>query len=235
MLKFGINKDPFSMVSVTSKNYFLVKVQKYGGVIMKRHFQIFCCALSLVLFSTFLFGPVCYAKSSEKPIIIRKKIVEQTTAAKTHKTNSEIESDLNIDFLRPKSDVSIVTSKFLPPPYNPKGKENPFKPLFRETPKRKPKPPTPVDTERKHKTALEKIDLSQLRLTGIILAASGNKALVQEASGRGYVISKGTYIGTQGGRVSAVLKDRVIIDEMMKDDMEKVFIQKTEMKINSKS
>jgi Tfp pilus assembly protein PilP len=201
---------------------------------MLKYFKIFTFTLSLALFSTFWYGSFSYAKSLAEPIIIRKKIVDQTANNKTHETNAETEFDLNMDFLKPKSDVSIITSKVLPP-YNPKGKENPFKPLFRETPKRKPKPPTPVDPERKHKTALEKIDLSQLRLTGIILAASGNMALVQEASGRGYVISKGTYIGTLGGRVSAVLKDRVIIDEMMKDDMEKVFIQKTEMKINSKS
>jgi len=66
-----------------------------------------------------------------------------------------------------------------------------------------------------------------------ILAASGNKALVQEASGRGHVISEGTYIGIHGGKVSAVLKNKVIIEEKMKDVSGRLFLQKTELKIRS--
>ena len=80
--------------------------------------------------------------------------------------------------------------------------------------------------------ALEKIDLSQLSLTGIILAVSGNKALVQEASGRGHVISTGTSIGIHGGRVTEVQKDRVIVKEKMKDVMGRIFFQETELKLN---
>jgi Tfp pilus assembly protein PilP len=92
--------------------------------------------------------------------------------------------------------------------------------------------PKYADTDKKGTTPLEKIDLSQLKLTGIILAVSGNKALVREVTGRGHVISEGTPIGTHGGRVAGVLKDKVIVKERMKDLTGRFFFQETELKLN---
>jgi hypothetical protein len=67
------------------------------------------------------------------------------------------------------------------------------------------------------------VDLSQLKLVGIIRASSGNRAMVEEASGRGYVIKKGTFIGINCGRVGQILKDRVIVDEplLLVEDVDK--------------
>ena len=93
--------------------------------------------------------------------------------------------------------------------YDPKGKIDPFIPWYEG--ERKPA----SDSERKRipLSPLERVDLSQLKLVGIVLSASGNKALVEESSGKGYVISKGTYIGLNRGKVSKILRDRVIIME----------------------
>ena len=60
---------------------------------------------------------------------------------------------------------------------------------------------------------LEKVDLSQLTLVGIVLSPSGNKALVEEGSGKGYVIMKGTSVGLNRGKVAKILRDMVIIEE----------------------
>jgi type IV pilus assembly protein PilP len=90
---------------------------------------------------------------------------------------------------------------------------------------------TYADNNPEGTTDLEKIDLSQLKVTGVILAASGNRALVREASGRGHVISKGTPIGTHGGRVAGVLKDKVIVKERMKDLRGRFFFQEKELKL----
>jgi len=63
-------------------------------------------------------------------------------------------------------------------------------------------------------TPLEKISLGQLKLKGIIISTkSGNRAIVTDASGKGYVIKKGTYIGLNSGRVEEILDDKVIIKE----------------------
>jgi hypothetical protein len=75
-------------------------------------------------------------------------------------------------------------------------------------------------------TPLQKVDLSQLKLSGIIRASSGHKAMVEEASGKGYVIEKGTFIGINCGRVAQILKDRIIVDEPLLpvDDVDKGII-----------
>jgi type IV pilus assembly protein PilP len=114
-------------------------------------------------------------------------------------------------------------------PYDPTGKIDPFEPLFTEKPK---------ITQAKRKirrraprTPLEKIALSQLRLVGIVMAASGNKALVEEASGKGYIIKKGTYIGLNSGKVVDIQKDNIVISEEIEDVLGKVIVRKKEIRL----
>ncbi len=103
--------------------------------------------------------------------------------------------------------------------YDPKDKPDPFQPLFAtETAQRV----APGKKEGKKEkglplTPLQRIDLSQLKVVGIIISPAGNRALVEEPSGKGYVITKGTYVGTNFGRVKKVLIDRVIVEEQVED------------------
>jgi len=78
-------------------------------------------------------------------------------------------------------------------------------------------------------TPLEKYDLSQLKLTGIIHSPSGDRALVEESSGRGYVVTIGTYIGIHSGKVSEIAFDRIIIEEEGEDSLGKISILKKEL------
>ena len=118
--------------------------------------------------------------------------------------------------------------------YKPEGRVDPFEPLFKEEPAavavsvpttKKPKGPT------RRLTPLEKVDLSQLELKAILRTDAGNKALVEEASGKGYIIKKGTYIGTRSGIVVSILKDRIIVEEEHEDALGKVTIQEKELKL----
>lgn len=117
--------------------------------------------------------------------------------------------------------------KGVPPVYNPEGKTDPFKPLFKE------KPDMPKVKKKKKRriprTPLEKLALSQLKLVGIILAKSGNRALVQEASGKGYIIKKGTYIGLNSGKVVEIKKDKVIIEEEVENIVGKLMTRNKEL------
>ena len=117
--------------------------------------------------------------------------------------------------------------------YNPEGKLDPFASLYKE------KPITVSTTgqkllqePRRPLTPLEKVDLSQLKLVAIIRALSGNIALVEEASGKGYVIKKGTYIGTRSGKVGKILPDRIIVEEESEDFSGKVSVREIEVKLN---
>lgn len=113
--------------------------------------------------------------------------------------------------------------------YNPKGKIDPFAPFFEDE-----RTSALLSDQMRRsvpRTPLEKLDLSQLKLVGIILSESGNSAIVEESSGKGYIIDKGTYIGNNRGRVAQILKDRVIIEEIVKYGISEASILKKELKL----
>jgi type IV pilus assembly protein PilP len=117
--------------------------------------------------------------------------------------------------------------------YNPEGKLDPFSPLFREKPvaiavKKVKRPTKPL-------TPLEKVDLSQLKLVGIVIAPSGNKALVKEASGKGYIVKKGTYIGIHSGKIVEIKQDRVIVEEEVEDIYGKISATKKTLQLQKPS
>lgn len=91
--------------------------------------------------------------------------------------------------------------------YNPKGLADPFKPFIQigSAGQTVQSPP---------KTPLQGYDLSQLTLTAIIWMGNNNsRAMVRDSAGKGFTVKRGTYIGKRGGRVKAILMDRLIIEE----------------------
>ena len=94
--------------------------------------------------------------------------------------------------------------------YNPAGKPDPFKPFIQLTPIRELTRTGPL-------TPLQKYDISQLKLVAIISTPEGNIALVEDSAGKGYFIKKGTEIGKNDGKVTKILRDRVIIEEFYPD------------------
>ena len=95
--------------------------------------------------------------------------------------------------------------------YDPSGKRDPFQPFIAaQTPVKPAGEEVPI-------TPLQKYDLSQLKLVAIIVGAGEGSAMVQDSEGKGYIIKKGVYVGSNFGKVKTVLKDRVIIEERYKD------------------
>ena len=94
---------------------------------------------------------------------------------------------------------------------------NPFAPLFKKKKAAMQASGSPDDprSNRAFLTPLEQIGLGQVTLTGIVQAQSGNRAMVKDASGKGYVLRKGTYIGLHSGRVEKITGDRVIVVEII--------------------
>ena len=93
--------------------------------------------------------------------------------------------------------------------YNPAGKADPFRPFIQLTPEKAPKSA--------FLTPLQKYDISQLRLVAIITLPEGSVGLVEDQQGRGYFLKRGTAIGRHDGKVKAIHKDRVIIEEAYSD------------------
>ena len=178
------------------------------------------------------------AKSAAKiePVKPKPKAVKKEPM-KPKPEAAHVVSKAKADVSARKSVASLTATTQITPDtidfYNPEGKLDPFASLYKDK-------PVAVSTigqkllqePRRPLTPLEKVDLSQLKLVAIIRALSGNIALVEEASGKGYVIKKGTYIGTRSGKVGKILPDRIIVEEESEDFSGKVSVREIEVKLN---
>ena len=125
---------------------------------------------------------------------------------------------------------SVSASGSTPGHYIARGKIDPFEPLLKDKSVFKKK-----REKRIPRTPLEKLSLSQLKLVAIIRAPSGNKALVEESSGKGYVIKKGTYIGLNSGKIIEIEKDNIIIEEEIQNIQGNMEVRQIELKLQKPS
>ena len=95
--------------------------------------------------------------------------------------------------------------------YDPTGKTDPFSSFIAKREKIEKK------KKRKPRTYLETLDLSQLKLSVIVVSPKGKWAMVRDSKGLGHVIKEGTGIGTNGGVVHEIRAGKVIIREEYKD------------------
>jgi type IV pilus assembly protein PilP len=115
--------------------------------------------------------------------------------------------------------------------YDPNDRFDPFEPLFKDEPE------APISTQnskrkkRMPQTPLERVALSQLKLSAIMRTSKGNSAIVEDATGKGYVIKKGTYIGLNSGRVIQIDRDGIVVEEEIEDLMGEFKIKNTELKL----
>ncbi len=155
---------------------------------------------------------------TEKPVqktVVRQKIM---TSSKKSAPAGKKQAAAQQKSTAPASDTRMASIK----PYSPAGKTDPFVPLFRKQETEETQSTaSPRKKRRKHipRTPLERVDLSQLKLTAIIRSPQGNKALVEEATGKGYVVTIGTYLGNQGGKITEILDDRIIVEEEIENPL----------------
>lgn len=62
-------------------------------------------------------------------------------------------------------------------------------------------------------TPLQKVDVSEVKLVGIMKDPQGNMALIQTMDGKGYFLREGIQIGKNEGVVEKILEDKVVVKE----------------------
>jgi type IV pilus assembly protein PilP len=85
-------------------------------------------------------------------------------------------------------------------------------------------------------TPLEKIDLAAINLVAIVETDENSIAMVEEASGKGYIVKLGTYtyIGRHHGRMSQIKSGSIMIGELIKNYKGKYVEQFQEIKLLKK-
>jgi len=170
--------------------------------------------------------------SSQVPALATAKIVEpirpvaatQPPVPAPEPQTKKLESTL----ASTDSQVAALLNLQAQAPYNPKGKVDPFEALLREE-SVQPVGSKPLRKKRDPQGPLEKIDLGQLKLVAIITATSGNRALVEEATGKGYILREGTFVGLNSGKVVDIAIDKVMVEEEFEDAYGKTITQKKEI------
>jgi len=89
------------------------------------------------------------------------------------------------------------------------GGRDPFRPMTMRT---------KVNTRsRDNLSPLERLDLSQLKVVGIIWDIKEPRAMVEDTAGLGYVVKVGTPIGSNDGVVKTIHRNQIIVEEMAAD------------------
>jgi len=70
---------------------------------------------------------------------------------------------------------------------------------------------------RENLSPLERFDLGQLKIVGIVWDIREPRAMIEDTAGLGYVIRVGTPIGSNDGKVKAIHRNQVIVEEFYED------------------
>ena len=81
------------------------------------------------------------------------------------------------------------------------------------------------------RTPLQKYEVGQYVLTGIIWGIDRPRALVEDPSGDGHVVEIGTYIGTKWGKVETIEEGVVTITEELQTVDEQLVVRKQELRL----
>lgn len=105
--------------------------------------------------------------------------------------------------------------------YNPKNMQDPFKPFIAPSETTAPLPvvgdedlETPPEPQRPM-TPLQKMRISEIEagLKAIMWGPMGRKAVIEDASGKGYIVSVGTPAGERNGVVTEIFNDHLVIQQ----------------------
>jgi type IV pilus assembly protein PilP len=99
--------------------------------------------------------------------------------------------------------------------YERQGRRDPFETLVKETPAVVDAGPI-IDPQRP-RGPLERFDLSALKLMGIAWGERGRRAVIRAPDGKSYFVTIGMYMGQNGGKVTAIEEDHLVIEEKHRD------------------
>lgn len=99
----------------------------------------------------------------------------------------------------------------IPYVYNPKGRPDPFRPYITEVQSFTAVRPANWAP----RTPLERSAISEFKVVAILWSEQDKRAMVEDGTGKGYIIKIGTFIGKKGGKVIDIFADHVVVEEQL--------------------
>lgn len=154
------------------------------------------------------------SKAGKAPATIGKSLQDLTDAAK-EKLRQTFGTKANPETRENPADLSLpkkTSGAPAPPVRMNESQRDPFRPMTLRT------KTVVTGKKRENLSPLERLELSQLKLVGIVWDIKDSRAMVEDAGGLGYVIRVGTPIGSNDGRVKAIHRNEVVVEEFYSDD-----------------
>ena len=147
-------------------------------------------------------APATIGKSLQGLTDAAKEKLRQTFGAKARTDAKPDALDLNV----PKKAAEAPAAPVKPTELN----RDPFRPMTLRTKVTK--------APRENLSPLERYELSQLKLVGIVWDIKEPRAMLEDSAGLGYVVKVGTLIGSNDGKVKAIHRNEVVVEEVYSDD-----------------
>jgi len=146
-------------------------------------------------------APAAIGKSLQGLRDAAKDRLQQSIGSKS-KTEAKAEPvDLNLPQKLPDSPTPAVIFK--------EGSRDPFRPMTLRA--------KVTTRNRENLSPLERLDLGQLKVVGIVWDIKEPRAMVEDTSGLGYTVKVGTPIGSNDGKVKAIHRNQIVIEEISAD------------------
>jgi Tfp pilus assembly protein PilP len=150
-------------------------------------------------------------KFNAAPAAIGKALqgLKEAARAKLQQTlGGKREPDANPDSSDPSlpktKDGSAGTERF-----SPAGKRDPFRPATLDS--------KASSQRRQNLSPLERFELGQLKVVGIVWDIKEPRAMIEDTAGFGYIVKVGTPIGSGEGRVKGIYRSEVVVEESYAD------------------
>jgi type IV pilus assembly protein PilP len=89
-----------------------------------------------------------------------------------------------------------------------------------------------TNRSRDNLSPLERFELGQLKVVGIVWDVKEPRAIIEDTAGLGYTITVGTPIGGSEGKVKAITRNEVVVEESFQDFFGKKKTREVLMKLS---
>jgi len=153
--------------------------------------------------------------AGQKPGVVSKKVLKKKVpAGKSGKPAAKKPAGEEPEKLTLEKLEQLKEAKEREYIFNPEKMLDPFRPIEAVIAAQSAKPDS---KEAALLPPLQRMELSQLKLVAVVMAGNNTRALVEDSTGMGYIISLGTLMGTRQGQVKSIIPDKVEVLEEVQD------------------
>ncbi len=80
-------------------------------------------------------------------------------------------------------------------------------------------------------TPLQKVNVEDLKLVGIVKNPEGNTALIQTPDGKGYFLRRGLPLGKNEGVIAKIMDDKMVVKEKKKDFLGQITVSEVVLEL----